>query len=110
MLQLFMGSPIVIVHGELVDYEFNLPFTYLRRVVESNGSSEMMSKSSTWVRLGASEKRAPSKRRSSPVETLANRFESSWDPTSDTDAAAFLAQLRFEKRHLLDKLPLGPLE
>ena len=43
LLQVFMGCPIFIVHREISDYELNSPFTYIRLIVESNGSSEMMS-------------------------------------------------------------------
>jgi hypothetical protein len=70
-----MECHLFIVHSEIADNEFSSPFTCLRRVLESNGSSEMMSKSSTWVQSSISD-----------VETL-------------------LAGLRFEKRNLLDELP-----
>ena len=108
-----MGCPIFIVHSEIVDYRLNSPFTYLRRVVESNGSSEMMSKSSTWVRLGASEKRAPSQRRSSPVNSVSppsKEFESPLLEPPINDTETFLAGLRFEKRNLLAELPSDLLE
>jgi hypothetical protein len=39
----FHGVAYIIVHNEIADCELSPPFTYLRRVVESNGSSEMMS-------------------------------------------------------------------
>ena len=121
-----MGYPIFIVNSEIVDYELSSPFTYLRLVVESNGSSELMFKSSTWVRLGASSQKpairpvsylrrttqsfsppqgAPSERRSSASIPSSNQFESSWVPTSISDVETFLAGLRFEKRNLLDELP-----
>ena len=86
----------------------NSPFAYLYRPAKSNGSSEMMSKSSTWVRLGASEKRAPSERRSSPVDSASSpskEFESPLVEPPIIDIEAFLAGLRFEKRKLLDELP-----
>ena len=69
----------------------------------------MMSKSSTWVRLGASEKRAPSERRSSPVNSVPpqpKEFESPLVVPPIADITPFLAGLRFEKRIMLDELPL----
>ena len=30
-----MGCPILAVHSEIVDYELNSPFTYLRQIVKS---------------------------------------------------------------------------
>jgi hypothetical protein len=68
-----------------MDYEYKLRFTYLRRVVKSNGSSEMMSVSSTWVRLGASESEKPLEL---PIER-------------------FFASIRFENREKLAELPLN---
>jgi hypothetical protein len=47
---------MVNVHSEIADCELSSPFTCLRLVGESNGSSEMISKCSTWVRLGACRK------------------------------------------------------
>ena len=103
-----MGWPIFIVHNEIADCELSSPFTYLHCVVESNGSSEMMSKCSTWISLGASEKRAPSQRRSSPVNSvsqLSEEFESPLVVPPINDVETFLAGLRFEKQHLLVELP-----
>ena len=64
----------------------NSPFAYLYRPAKSNGSSEMMSKSSTWVRLGASPQGAPFKRRSFASNPPSEQFESSQDlsPKSGT--------------------------
>jgi hypothetical protein len=53
LLQVLFRRFIVNVHGEMVDHELNSTFAFLRLVVESNGFSEMISKCSTWVRLGA---------------------------------------------------------
>ena len=99
---------IVDAGGSFAYQEPNRPFAYLYRPAKSDGSSEMMSKCSTWVRLGASEKRAPSKRRSSPVKSVSSpetEFESPLVVPSINDIEAFLAGLRFEKRNLLDELP-----
>jgi hypothetical protein len=72
-----------IVHNERANCQLSSPFTYFRRVVESNGSSEMMSVSSTWVRLGASESEKPLEL---PIER-------------------FFASIRFEHREKLAELP-----
>jgi hypothetical protein len=68
---------------------------------------------STLIRLGASEKRAPSKRRSSPVDTVSppsKGFESPLVVPPINDIETFLAGLRFEKRNLLAELPSDLLE
>ena len=88
-----MGCPIFIVHNEIADNELSSPFTYLRRVVESNGSSVMMSKSSTCVRFGAFEKRVPFERRSSPVNSVSpptKEFETPLVVQSINDIETFL--------------------
>jgi hypothetical protein len=41
------------------------------------------------------------------LETDEEEFESSLLQVPTTDVAAFLSQLHFEKRHLLDKLPIN---
>jgi hypothetical protein len=108
MLQVFAECPIVNVRGEIVSYELPPPFTYLREVVESNGSSEMISKCSTWIRLGAHTPRAPSVRRSSPVNSASpplKEFKSPLVVPPINDIEAFLAGLGFEKRNLLAELP-----
>jgi len=113
LLQDFAECPIVNVRGEIVDYEFKLPFTYLHQVIDNNHSSFDLPVSSTWVRLGASEKRAPSKRRSSPVNPVSppsKEFESPLVVPSINDTETFLAGLRFEKRNLLAELPSDLLE
>ena len=89
-----MEHPIFIVHSEIVAYEFKLPFTYLSQVIDNNHSSFDLPVSSTWVRLGASEKRAPSERRSSPVNPTSppsKEFESSLVEPPINDIEAFLA-------------------
>ena len=81
--------------------------------MESNSSSEMMSRSSTWVRLGASEKRAPSERRSSPVNSVSppsKEFEAPLVVPPINDVETFLAGLGFEKRYLLAELPTDLLD
>jgi len=49
---------------------------------------------------------APQLRRSSRVSVSSKEFESPWVPQSITNGAAFLAGVRFEKRNVLDELPL----
>ena len=81
-----MGRPVFIAQSEIVDYELSSPFTYLCLVVESRCSSEMMSKYSTWIRLGASnDEKEPL---TLPVER-------------------FFAFIRFEQREKLAGLPMN---
>ena len=44
---------------------------------------------------------------SSASNSPSKEFESPWAPTLSADLAAFLAGLRFEKRNLLDELPIN---
>jgi hypothetical protein len=108
-----MVCPIFIVHSEIVDYELNSPFSYLRLVIDNNHSFFDLLVSSTWVRLGASPKRAPSERRSSPVNQASlpsKEFESPLVVPPINDIETFLTGLRFEKRNLLAGLPSDLLE
>jgi hypothetical protein len=108
-----MVCPISIVHSEIVDYELNSPFTYLRQVSDNNHSFFDLLVSSTWVRLGASEKRAPFERRSSPVNpdsSPSKDFESPLVEPPINDIETFLVELRFEKRNLLAELPCDLVE
>jgi len=133
-LQVFTECPIFIVRSERADCELSSPFTYLCRVVESNGSSEMMSKCSTWISLGACRKNGTSwsrsylrengsqhslkaassaATRSSPensVSSPSKEFESPLVVPPINDIETFLAGLRFEKRNLLAELPSDLLE
>ena len=63
--------------------------------------------------MGASEKRAPSERRSSPVNpdsSPSKEFESPLVEPPINDVETFLTGLRFEIRNLLDKLSSDLLE
>jgi len=95
--------------GEIVGYELNKPFAYLHRIARGNTPIDIGSKGSDQVRLGASPKRAPSKRRSSPIDSTSppsKEFESPLVQPPITDVTAFLAGLRFEHRDKLADLPL----
>jgi hypothetical protein len=77
--------------------------------LEVNDHCRSYEKSSTWVRLGAQTSGAPPERRSSPIYWASSDekgFESPQVVSPITDVTAFLAGLRFEKRKLLDELPL----
>jgi hypothetical protein len=107
MLQVLIKRLIVNSQGENVDIDLNSPFTFLHNISESVDSPIYWSKSSKWIQLGASPRGAPSRRRSSASNSPSEEFESPWAPTSISDVGTFLAGLRFEKRNLLDELPIN---
>ena len=53
MLQVCAECLMVNVHGEIVDYELNRPFTYLRQITEDQNLHKIMSNGSGQVRLEA---------------------------------------------------------
>ena len=79
-----MRFPIFIVHSEIVDYELNSPFTYIRQVIDKNHSAFDLPVSSTWVRLVA--------------QVLENR--------STDDVERFLSLIPFENREKMEGLGL----
>ena len=109
MLQVLIKRLVFISQGENVDIDLNSPFTFLHGISESVDSPIYWSKSSKWIQLGASPRGAPNKRRSSASNSPSKEFESPWVPQPNTNVAAFLAGLRFEKRDLLSGHPTIPL-
>jgi len=57
--------------------------------------------------LGAQTTGAPSRRRSSAPNSPSKELESHCVPASISDVETFLAGIRFEKRNLLDELPIN---
>ena len=86
-----------------------IEFSPLYTPPSSRGLGRRPFKPKTGVRIsvGASEKRAPSERRSSPVNPVSppsREFESPLVLPPINDIEAFLVGLRFEKRNLLANL------
>jgi hypothetical protein len=101
---------IVCVAGEIADYELNRPFTYLHQMSAGRNLRNTDLRGSDQVRLGASPKRAPLGRRSSPIDSTSppsKEFESPLVGLPIADVTAFLAGLRFEHRDKLADLPFN---
>ena len=110
LLPILVKRLIVGVAGEIVDYELNIPFTYLHQITEGQNPRKIDLSGSDHVRLGASPRGAPFERRSSASNPSSEECESPWSLTSLSDVEASLAGLRFEKRSLLGELPVNFLE
>ena len=106
LLQILAKRLIVVIAGEVMDYELNRPFTHLRQMTEGQDPRKIDLRGSDQVRLGASPRGAPPRRRSSASDPSSEEFESSKDFDPKSDLSAFLSGLRFEKRNLLAKFPL----
>ena len=110
LLHIRVKRPIVGSSGEIVDNELNRSFTYLHQLTEGQNPRKIDLRGSDQVRLGASPKRAPSKRRSSPIDSTSppsKEFESPLVVPPISDVTAFLAGLRFEHRDKLADLPFN---